>query len=100
MTLLNNFLNHFIIDIKLDWTEISQTKYKSWCVIYRFSRLDKKLATINPISISDNKCFQYATALALNRKEIGKHPERITKIKLFLDKYEWERINYPSEKDN
>ena len=50
--------------------------------------------------MSDNKCFQYATALALNRKEIGKHPERITKIKLFIDKYEWERKNHPSEKDN
>ena len=34
---LNNFLNHFIIDIKLGWTEILQTKSNSWCVIYRFS---------------------------------------------------------------
>ena len=50
--------------------------------------------------MSDNKCFQYATALALNRKEIGKHPERIIKIKLFIDKYEWERKNHQSEKDN
>ena len=26
-------------------------------------------------------------------------PQRITKIKLFIDKYNWEKINYPSEED-
>ena len=32
----------------------------------------------------DNKCFQYATTVALNHEEIRKHPERITKIKPFI----------------
>ena len=31
---------------------------------------------------------------------IGKHGERITKIKLFVNKYKWEGINFPSEKGN
>ena len=48
----------------------------------------------------DNKCFQYAVTIALNHEEIGKHSERITKIKHFLNKYNWEGIHFPSEKDD
>ena len=32
-------------------------------------------------------------------KKIKKDPQRITKIKPFIDKYNWEGRNYPSEKD-
>ena len=35
-----------------------------------------------------------------NHEEIGKNPERITKTKPFVDKYRWEEINFPSEKDD
>ena len=31
--------------------------------------------------------------------KIKKDPQRITKIKSYIGKYNWERINYPSEKD-
>ena len=33
-------------------------------------------------------------------KKIKVQPETITKIQTFLAKYNWEGINYPSEKDN
>ena len=46
---------------------------------------------LNPINKKD-KCFQYAVAVALNHDEIGKHAERITKIKPFINKYKWEGI--------
>ena len=36
----------------------------------------------------------------LNYEEIKKDPQRITKIKPFINKYNWEGINYPSEKDD
>ena len=36
----------------------------------------------------------------LNHKEIGKHTERIKKIEPFINKYKWEGINFPSEKDD
>ena len=29
-----------------------------------------------------------------------KDPQRVTKIKRFINKYKWEGINYPSEKDD
>ena len=31
---------------------------------------------------------------------IKKYPQRITKIKTFVNKYKWEEINFPSEKDD
>ena len=37
--------------------------------------------------------------VAINHEEIGKNPERITKIEAFLNKYKWEGINLPSEKN-
>ena len=36
----------------------------------------------------------------LNHEEVGKNPERITKIKPFINKYNWEGINFPSGKDD
>ena len=37
---------------------------------------------------------------ALNHEELWKHSERITKIERFIDKYDSEGINCPSEKEN
>ena len=62
--------------------------------------IKNKEVTINPINKKDNKCFQYAVTVALNHKEIEKHTERIKKFKPFINKYKWEGINFPSEKDN
>ena len=58
-----------------------------------------KKTTINPINKRD-KYFQYAVTVALNYEEIGKHSERITNIKPFINKYKWEGKNFPSEKDD
>ena len=43
--------------------------------------------------------FSVAT-VALNYEEIESHPERVSNIKPFINKYNWERINYPSKIDN
>ena len=54
---------------------------------------------INPVN-NDNKCFQYATIVALNYEQIGKHPQRISKINSFINKHNWKVINHPSGKDD
>ena len=54
-----------------------------------------KRVTIIP-KIKDNKCFQYSIAVALNHQEIGNHPERISNIKPFIDKYNWKGIDFPA----
>ena len=52
------------------------------------------------INKKDNKCFQYAVTVVLNHEEIKKDWQRITKIKPFINKYNWKGINFPSEKDD
>ena len=47
---------------------------------------------------NDNKCFQYATTLALNFNKIDRNPQRISKIKPFIDNYNWNYINFPTAK--
>ena len=38
--------------------------------------------------------------MALNHEKIQKDPQRITKIKPFIDQYNWKEIDFPSdEKD-
>ena len=61
--------------------------------------IKKKKATINPKNIND-KCFQYAAAVALNYEEIKSNPERVSNIKPFINKQNWKGINYPSKVDD
>ena len=54
-----------------------------------------KKSTINPKN-NDCKCFQYAVTLALNLDIINKHPQRVSKIKPFINQYNWSDIDFPS----
>ena len=56
--------------------------------------IDKK-STINPKN-NDYKCFQYAVTLALNLDKINNYPERISKIKPFIEQYNSKDIDFPS----
>ena len=47
---------------------------------------------------NDNKCFQYAATLALNFNNIDRNPQRISKIKPFINNYKWNDINFPATK--
>ena len=47
---------------------------------------------------NDNKCFHYATTLALNFNKTDRKPQRISKIKPFIDNYNWNDINFPTAK--
>ena len=57
--------------------------------------IKNKKATINPKN-NDDKCFQYALTIALNDQNIKKDPQRITKIKPFIDRYNWKEIDFLS----
>ena len=57
--------------------------------------LNDKKSTINPKN-NDHKCFQYAATLALNFDNINNHPEKISKIRPFIDKYNWKDIDFPA----
>ena len=57
--------------------------------------IKNKKATINPKN-KDNECFKYAITAALNHEKIAKDLQRISKIKLFIDNYNWKDIEFPS----
>ena len=54
-----------------------------------------KRSIINPKN-NDYKCFQYAITVALNHDKIDRNPLRISKIKPFIEKYNWKDIDFPS----
>ena len=47
-------------------------------------------ATINSINNKDKKYFQHAVTVTLNHEQIKKDAQRITKMKPFINKYNWE----------
>ena len=61
--------------------------------------IKNKKATINPKN-EDDKYFQYATTVALNQEEIKGGPQRISKTKPFVNKYNQEGVSYPSKTDD
>ena len=58
--------------------------------------IKNKKATINPQNKDDDKCFQYAVTIALNYDRTENHPERLSKVKRFINQYDWSEINFPS----
>ena len=60
--------------------------------------IKNKKATINSINKKDDACFQYAVTATLNHEKIGNYSERKRQTKPFINKHNWERINFPSEK--
>ena len=75
-----------------DFNEISSNRVGSYIDSPKWLK-DKKL-TINPKS-NDDKYFQYAITLALNLDKINRDPQRISKIKPFIDQYNWKYIGFP-----
>ena len=47
--------------------------------------IKNKKVTIYSIN-DDNKCFQYAATVGLNYEKLGKNSQRISQIKLFINK--------------
>ena len=73
-----DLLDIYIHNIKLKRSK-SYIKSPEW--------ISSKKATINPKNTKDNKCFRYSLTVALNHQNIENHPERISNIKPFINKY-------------
>ena len=80
-----------------DFNKISLNRDGSYIESAKWIK-DKK-STINPKN-NDYKCFQYAVTVALNRDKIKKDPQRVSKIKPFIDQYNWNDIDFPSTGKN
>ena len=79
-----NYIFHKI-DLKKSGSYIKDPKW-----------VKNKKATINPKNKRDDKCFQYAVTIALNYDKIGGNPEIVSKVKPFVDQYDWKQINFLS----
>ena len=55
-----------------------------------------KKVIINPKNTNDNNCFQYAIIAALNYQNIDHNLGRISKLKSFIDNYNWDNIYFPA----
>ena len=86
-----NGINYFYYD----YNKVSISKGGSYIESPKWLK-DKK-STVNQKN-NDYKCFQYATTLALNFDRVTNHPERVVKVKSFIDKYNWNYINFPATK--
>ena len=53
--------------------------------------MSKKKATINPKNDAkdDANCFQHALIISSHHQELNNHPERISKLKPFINNYNW-----------
>ena len=80
-----NGINYFYYD----FNRVSISKGGSYIESPKWLK-DKK-STINQKN-NDNKCFQYATTLAI------KDPQRISKFKPFIENYNWNDINFAAAK--
>ena len=60
--------------------------------------LKDKKCCINQKNNDNDILIQYAATLALNINSINKHHQRISKIKPFIDNYNWIDINFPAAK--
>ena len=61
-------------------------------------RLKNKNATINPQNEKDGKCFQCFNS-CIKLSNIKNNPDRISKIKPFIRRYNWKEINLPPQKE-
>ena len=101
-----NFLVIFLEDIRKDWKQkwkevhIYLRELIYWRHLHKISLnrgssyinspewLKNKGATINPKNTRDNKCFKYAIITELHLQEIERDPQRISKIKPFINNYD------------
>ena len=58
--------------------------------------IKNKGVTINPKNTKNSHCFQYAITVGLNYQNINHNPERISKLKPFINNYNWKDIEFPS----
>ena len=61
--------------------------------------LENKKATIN-LKNKDNECLKHFIIAALNHEKIKNNPERISKLKSFIDQYNWKGIEFLSHPED
>ena len=85
-----------VMHTKSDNIEIMSGIETSDVINELFISFIKRYQEGNPKNTEDNNCFQYAITAALNHQNIDHHPERISKLRLFINNYNWRDTEFPS----
>ena len=59
--------------------------------------IKNKKAIINPQNYHDNKCFAYSLIASALYDEIGRDHNRVSKLKRYMDYFNWNDINFPTQ---
>ena len=86
MVRINDEVNNYYYFAIKNWQEINSLGWLK----------GKKEAIINNNNDNNNNNFQNALDNALNYQIIENNPQRISKLKPYINKYNWEGINFPA----
>ena len=89
----SKFVFDGVIGMNIDFHRLNLTRGSSYLPLPDW--LAKKGAIINPKN-SYMECFKWAVIAAMKWREIGDHPERISKLRRYEDNFDWNGIKFPA----
>ena len=84
-------LDH-IMHLDIDFHQLVLTRGSSHVELPEW--IARKKAVINPKN-EDEECFKWAVIAALHYEEISDHPERVSKLCPFAERYNWDGLEFP-----
>ena len=90
----SKFVFNGVIHMDIDFHRLNLTRGSSYLPLPEW--LAKKGAIINPKN-SDMECFKWAVITAMKWKDIGDHPEKISKLRRYEDDFDWGEMKFPLE---
>lgn len=82
-----------ILHLDVDFHKLQLTRGSSYIELPTW--IFEKKAIINPKN-EDEECFKWSVIAALHHEEIGAHTERISKLREFENRYNWQGIEFPT----
>ena len=89
----SKFVFDGVIRMDIDFHRLNLTRGSSYLPLPEW--LAKKGTIINPKN-SDMECFKWAVIAAMKWREIGKNPQRISKLRSYEDDFDWGGIKFPA----
>ena len=89
----SKFVFDGVIQMDIDFHRLNLTRGSSY--IPRPDWLAHKGTIINPKN-SDMECFKWAVIASMKWKDIGDHPERISKLRRYEDDFDWNGMKFPA----
>ena len=92
----SGFFIHGIVCLDIDFHKLNLTRGSSYIVLPNW--IEKKKAVINPTNENDEECFRWAIIAALNHEGIKKDQQRISKLRPYANRYNWDDVEFPTAK--